>query len=280
MPEVRRHAALIEMVHAVTYFAPEAHRAIAATGLRGFWRGYFAARAAPLGPASAELVTALFAGFAPSMVARAVPEVWTVAPPDLVRRAREAGVDAALGRILGDLDVTTAATAAARAVRRLDAAGRPLAAAQLAHPRPTHPRRALWRDVTVLREHRGDGHLIALHARNLRWPEPHLLLAGLGRLDARQQQHRGWSDEEWHAAARRLAERGWLDAAGRATAPGRAAYAEIEAETDALSPSDSDLAAALAPVAAAVLAAEVVPFPNAMGLGRPAIAAQSAPPAG
>ena len=42
---------LFEPVHAVTYFAPEARSAFEAAGLRGFWRGYFAGRAAPLGPA-------------------------------------------------------------------------------------------------------------------------------------------------------------------------------------------------------------------------------------
>jgi hypothetical protein len=79
--DVRHQASLTETVHAVVYFAPEPQQALADTGLRGFWRGYFAARASPLGPASAELITALFAGFAPAMVGRAVPEVWSVAPP-------------------------------------------------------------------------------------------------------------------------------------------------------------------------------------------------------
>ena len=37
----------VEPVHAVTYFAPEVADALAATGLSGWWRGYFAARAAP-----------------------------------------------------------------------------------------------------------------------------------------------------------------------------------------------------------------------------------------
>jgi helix-turn-helix protein len=37
---------LFEPVHAVTYFAPEARSAFEQAGLRGFWRGYFAGRAA------------------------------------------------------------------------------------------------------------------------------------------------------------------------------------------------------------------------------------------
>jgi len=44
---------LFEPVHAVTYFTAEARSAYEQAGLRGFWRGYFAGRAAPLGVAGA-----------------------------------------------------------------------------------------------------------------------------------------------------------------------------------------------------------------------------------
>jgi hypothetical protein len=47
---------LFEPVHAVTYFAPEARSAFEEAGLRGFWRGYFAGRAAPLAPVNAAVV--------------------------------------------------------------------------------------------------------------------------------------------------------------------------------------------------------------------------------
>jgi hypothetical protein len=47
----RRMWSLFEPVHAVTYFSPEASAAYAEAGLRGFSRGYFAGRAAPLGEA-------------------------------------------------------------------------------------------------------------------------------------------------------------------------------------------------------------------------------------
>ena len=46
----RRLWALGEPFHALTYFAEESRAAGEAVGLRGFWRGYFAFRAAPLGP--------------------------------------------------------------------------------------------------------------------------------------------------------------------------------------------------------------------------------------
>ena len=91
---------LYEPVHAVTYFAPEARSAFEAAGLRGFWRGYFAGRAAPLGPASAAVITASFHNFAPAMVSRAVPGIWELVSPAKSLLARQDGAIAALRRLL------------------------------------------------------------------------------------------------------------------------------------------------------------------------------------
>src|SRR5260370_36259174 len=79
---------LFEPIHAVTYFAPEARSAFEQAGLRGFWRGYFAGRAAPLGAASAAVVAASFFNFAPAFVARAIPGVWRLITPDEALRTR------------------------------------------------------------------------------------------------------------------------------------------------------------------------------------------------
>jgi len=162
---VRRLGILVESIHAVVYFAPEPKAAYAELGLRGYWRGYFASRAAPLGAAGPELVAALFGGFAPAMVGRAVPQVWSVASPPQVQAARMAGATAALGRLLGPHRLPAVAAAAElthRCVQILPLPGRPMAAAQAALPRPDDPLAALWHDCTVLREHRGDGHLAAV----------------------------------------------------------------------------------------------------------------------
>ena len=72
-PEARHLWSLFEPVHAVVYFAPEAREHFERAGLRGFWRGYFAGRAAPLGPVEAAPVTALFFSFAPALTTRALP---------------------------------------------------------------------------------------------------------------------------------------------------------------------------------------------------------------
>jgi helix-turn-helix protein len=54
-----------ESYHQLCYFAPEARAATDRLGLKGGWMGYFAARAAPLGPVPAELVIATFYNFHP-----------------------------------------------------------------------------------------------------------------------------------------------------------------------------------------------------------------------
>src|SRR3954451_21286151 len=94
----RRMWSLYEPLHVVTYFTPEARSAFEAAGLRGFWRGYFGGRAAPLGPVGPAPVVASFFSFAPPMVARALPDVWQRAEPAAVLRARLDGARAALTR--------------------------------------------------------------------------------------------------------------------------------------------------------------------------------------
>src|SRR3954470_14926550 len=100
MTTARRVWATLEPLHAVTYFAPESKTAYEAANLRGFWRGYFAGRAAPLGPIGAAPATALFFVFAPGMVERALPDVWSRATPAQALEARTDGAVRALERLL------------------------------------------------------------------------------------------------------------------------------------------------------------------------------------
>ena len=77
----------IETVHAVTYFGQETLDAADRLGITGFWSGYFAFRAAPMGAVAAGVVDATFCNFAPAFVRRWVPAVWdttTPAPADPV----------------------------------------------------------------------------------------------------------------------------------------------------------------------------------------------------
>src|SRR3984957_19059452 len=128
MSAARAMWTMFEPVHDVTYFAPEAVGAFTEAGLRGYWRGYFAGRAAPLGGAGAAVVTASFYNFAPAFVGRAIPGVWDLITPQEAIAVREAGAAASLRRLL-DGPAAEAAKAADllwRAVEDLDFAGRVL----------------------------------------------------------------------------------------------------------------------------------------------------------
>lgn len=261
LDRIRRLGALTEVLHAVVYFAPEPLKNYSELGLRGYWRGYFASRAAALGRPSAALVTAVFGGFAPAFVARAVPEVWTIATPEDVLRARVEGATAALRHLLNGADVQGAAEATDAVIDTLDLAGRPMAAAHASAPRPDDPLTRLWHACTVLREHRGDGHLAVITSAGLAWPVPHLLAAG--RVDRRQQALRGWDDEQWGAAAVTAThlDSDLADSLERQTdRVAASAYAEADTE---------ELVALLSPLAHAVVENGGVPFPNPMGLRRP-----------
>ncbi len=267
---------LFEPIHAVTYFSPQALAAFEEAGLRGFWRGYFAGRAAPLGPVPAAPVVAAFFNFAPRMVARALPDVWQRATPEEALAARAKGAVAALaahGPVLTGAELAEAVELMEAAVVRLDVAGRVLGAANAVLPRPEEPLARLWQAATTLREHRGDGHVAALVTAGLDGCEALVLRAGQDLPRQLLQPARGWSDEDWDAAAGRLLGRGWLGADGRATPAGIEGYGQVEATTDALASVPWDgldttrLAGLLAPLAKACVAG--LPTPNPIGLPVP-----------
>ena len=235
----RRLWALAEPYHALTYFADESRAESEAAGLRGYWRGYFALRAAPLGPVGAAVVTATFYNFAPGFVARAVPEVWDVVPPATALDVRLAGVDRAVRRVLGDdwlrsPEAAEAAELVTAAAATASASGRPLAAANAALPTPDEPHLALWQALSTLREYRGDGHNAALLQREVSGVQAHVLAAAAGRSSREWlMRARGWDDAAWDGAVAALTERGWLED-GELSAEGLAITAAVEADTDRL----------------------------------------------
>ena len=276
----RRLWRALEPVHAVVYFAPEPQEACTELGTRGYWMSYFALRAAPLGPASPELVTALFYNFAPGLVARAVPDTWRVAPPERFLDVRLAAVDAALRRLLGSELLGSAAVAEAASMARDAAlaaplAGRALAAANAALSWPEPPHLVLWHAQTVLREQRGDGHVAALLTAGLDPVEALVLFAANHGTDVPElRRKRGWTPEEWDAGAKRLTDRG-LITGGALTPSGRALRSEVEAQTDALADAPlaalgdrraARLAALAEPLVAAIVAGGGFLHGNPMGL--------------
>jgi hypothetical protein len=274
---------LFEPLHAVTYFAEECAEEFAAAGLKGFWMGYFAGRAAPMGAVGPAVVDATFFSFNPDRVTRALPDAWSLASPGRVLDARWAGVDRALTRILGPgatgADVAEGARLARSAVEGLTIDGRPLAAANVAMDWPKEPHLALWQAATVLREHRGDGHVAALVAAGLDGRQALVTMAATGAVPrAMLQAARGWDDDAWDSSVAALIERGWLNEDATPTTSGTKARREIEDLTDRLAAKPwerlgdegaQSLRAVLAPLARAIASTGAVPVPNPIGLPVP-----------
>jgi hypothetical protein len=236
----RCHNAL-NSLHATLYFSPELGSELGALGITHPRAVNFAVRAAAMGAVGPGTVAATFYNYKYELVARHVPAVWSVASPEQVLAARARAVDATLRRLLGEKalaseEMAEAARLALRAAQACTRSARPLYAAHADLPVPEEPHLACFHAATLLREHRGDGHLAVLTAADLDGLEAVVSHTATGKGMAPKWVFgsRGWSQEEWDAAAGRLRERGLLDADGELTEQGVARRAEIEAETDRL----------------------------------------------
>jgi hypothetical protein len=283
---------VLESLHAVTYFARPCRHALRDHGLVGFWNGYFAARAAPLGRVDAGPVTAAFFNFNPAMVAAAVPGCWEVADPATLTVVRAEAAAVALEEVCAPdaLDRTVDALPSLRAATSgCSGPGRILAGANQAlwpgleagfRAAGLSPRSValaeVWQACSTLREHRGDGHVAALVAHDLGGCQAHVLAAATaGVAPEILRDNRGWSSEEWEDARAGLARRGLLGPDGAASADGLALHHAVEACTDDLAegpyaalPDDAvnALYDDLRPGARAVQGSGLIPFPNPMGL--------------
>ncbi|WP_406222306.1 SCO6745 family protein [Streptomyces canus] len=231
----------LNSLHAAHYFSPDLGRELAAIGVTHPRAVNFAVRSAALGPVGPGAVTAAFYNYKHELVAEHVPAVWRTAAPERVLAARARAVDATLRRLLGEEAVASdemaeAARLALRATEACSRAARPLYSAHADLPVPQEPHLAFWHAATLLREHRGDGHLAALMSAGLDGLEALVThtATGRGMTPPWVFTTRGWTRQEWDAAVGRLRERGLLDADGELTERGAGLRDEIEAETDRL----------------------------------------------
>ncbi len=231
---------VLEPLHSFVYFAPEAEQELTATGLRPGRMGYFASRAAPMGPVGAGVVAATFYNFNPELVARHIPRAWTLASPGRILEARLAAADAGLRRVLGEELITSprlaeAAELARSAASVLSPEGRPLYAGHAELQWPSEPHLVLWHAATLLREYRGDGHIAALVGHGLSGLAALITYTATGKgfLEPVAKTTRGWSDEQWAAGVEQLREQGLLDADGRLTSEGTVLRQSIEEQTNA-----------------------------------------------
>ncbi|HWC34425.1 MAG TPA: MarR family transcriptional regulator [Mycobacteriales bacterium] len=266
----RRMFELVEPIGVIPYSADEPNEAMFALGFTDYWDTYFAGRAAPLGLATAEVVDALFYNFAPGEVARHIPKVWRTTTPEAALTARQSGCTKALRRILGDrVDtpefirtadlLTVAATSAPYE-------GRSMYAALRAVPIPDDVVTRLFHAASLLREHRGDGHIVALMSEGIGGLEAHVLLAldmqlpaeNFGRIHHLPAAQLG-------AVIGGMRDRGLIGEDGWLSEQGRAVKKRVEDLTDDLAATPyetlstaelEELTAALEPIAALLTAAQ------------------------
>ena len=179
----RALARLAESFHTITYYGQElAHWTD--VGYRGWWQAYFGYRSAPLGQVGAAAVTAIFYNFAPRMVGRAVPAVWAIRSPADTIVLRRQRVAQALDRIFAGGSfrdqIAVSAPLVRRAAEGCDGAGRALYASHSELSWPDDDALALWHGCTLLREHRGDGHNLALANAEVDGVMSHVLMAARG----------------------------------------------------------------------------------------------------
>ncbi|MET7647576.1 hypothetical protein ABZS83_28875 [Streptomyces sp. NPDC005426] len=234
----RCHNAL-NPLHSAHYFSPDLGKELGGIGIDDPSAAYFAVRAAALGAVGPGTVTATFYNFNHELVARHVPAVWGIAPPEAVLAARLRAVDSTLRRLLGEEiiaspEMAEAAHLALRATEGCTPHARPLFAAHAGLPVPEQPHLAYWHAATLLREHRGDAHLAALLTASLDPLEALVSHTATGKGMAPRWilASRGWRRTDWEDASARLRERGLLTAEGGLTEEGTALRAGLEEATD------------------------------------------------
>ncbi|MEU5660443.1 hypothetical protein ABZ802_33230 [Streptomyces sp. NPDC047737] len=234
----RCHNAL-NPLHSCVYFSPDLGKEFGELGVEDASAVYFAARGAALGAAGAGTVTATFYNFNHELVSRHLPAVWSRITPGAALDARLRAADSTLRRVLGEEtlaspEMAEAAGLALRAAEACTRHARPLYAAHADLPVPEEPHLAYWHAATLLREHRGDGHLAALLAADLDPLEALVSHTATGKGMAPRWilATRGWRRTDWDAAVERLRARGVLDAEGELTEAGTALRAGLEEATD------------------------------------------------
>lgn len=232
---VRAVSRAVSAAHLFIYLAPETAEEAAELGVTDRGPAYLAFRSAAMGAVPWQVTLAAFYNFSPRAV-RAMAGVWDTAPPERWQAARFLAAGRAMRRV--DVHLTEDHLAKARSlidpvVAGADYAGKVLAAANASVALPSDPLVALWQQITVAREWRGDAHVVVLADNGLGPCDCLVLHTATGRLPAAlARATRQWEDEEWRAATARLVARGWLDSNGAVTDAGSAARERIEVETD------------------------------------------------
>ncbi|MBU7600661.1 hypothetical protein JGS22_024290 [Streptomyces sp. P38-E01] len=237
----RRCHSVVNPIHSAIYFSKEINEHYAAAGVSDPLSAYLAARAAPMGAVGAGTVTATFYSFGHRVIAERVPQLWETITPQQALETRLEAVDALLRRLWGEdgvasEEVSEAAELALRASEACGREARPLYAGNADLPVPEAPHLALWHACTLLREHRGDGHLAVLAGAGLSGLDAQAThtASGRGMSTGWVLRTRGFTRKEWEQTLEGLTARGLLTADHELTEEGLGLRKEIERRTDEL----------------------------------------------
>ena len=198
-----------------------------------FLAGYVGGRATSLGEPSPAVVAAAFAWFEPGLVAALYSAARAAVDRDTLVAARDEATVQSLRAVLGGDDVAPVADRLADAADTADGTGRPLFSGLRERGRPTDPVQRLWWACDLVREHRGDSHVMSAGAAGLGPVEMNVLTElWIGMPLLSYTATRGWPEEAMSSAVQALESRGWVEG-GTLTQAGRAAREDLEARTDA-----------------------------------------------
>ena len=185
-------------------------------------KSYFTSRGACMGQVPGEVVAAAFGCFNPKVVVPAVGAGWQVTSREAILAARERGATEMLRRVLGEqpegLGRVTSCCAVPPTRLRGRAARSTGDCARSASPATRWV--TMWRAADLLREHRGDSHVIAWAVGGADAVEILLLTEQWWGLPARSYTPtRGWTGADMDAGFDRLQRRGLMTAASSSPTP-------------------------------------------------------------
>ncbi|MGY4768202.1 SCO6745 family protein [Kribbella sp. CWNU-51] len=245
----RRLRNAVEPVAAGVYFAPEAHAAYGKLGFdstevvgkdgisRPEMKAYFTSRGASLGHVPGEVVAAAFGCFNPKVVVPGVEAGWRITDREPILEARLQGATEMLQRVLGEKPegLGRVTDLLRRAADAAPWAGRAIYSGLRSEGFPGTPIGDMWRAADLVREHRGDSHVISWAVGGVDAMEILLLTEQYWGVPARAYApSRGWTDADMDAGFARLQQRGLMTSDERITDAGRAFREEIEVRTDEL----------------------------------------------
>jgi hypothetical protein len=165
--------------------------------------------------------------------------VWRTTTPEAAIAARRTGCVNALRRILGDRvdtpEIARAADLLLEAAVRAPVEGRPMYAALRSIPVPDEVVARLFHAASLLREHRGDGHIAALMTEGVGGLEAHVLFAlDLGMPAERFGRIHHLPEPQLAAVIDGVRDRGLIGDDGWLSERGRTVKQRVEALTDEL----------------------------------------------